>query len=257
MQLLPIKTPLINKGDDLTKMITDSADLNNKDIIVISSKAVAISEGNLIDLSKIEISNEAKEWSDKLNRNHPDPSFRQAVLNEAERMHGKVLPSCEHAMLTELKPEGLGSGTILAANAGLDRSNAPEGLAIGWPKDPLASAKRLRKELSDISGKNIAVIITDSCCRPRRVGVTAIALTVSGIDPLQSQIGKDDLYGQDLRMTEEATADQLATAANFVMGNADQSIPAVVIRDHNLELSDYEEWVPGIDAEDDLFKGML
>ena len=257
MKIIPTQTSLIKENDDLVQMISDSSELEDGDIVVISSKAVAMSEGELIDLSKVKISDEAKEWTEKLERDNPNPAFRQAILNETDRMHGKVLPSCEHAMLTEIKPDGLPSGTILAANAGLDRSNAPEGFAIGWPKDPISSAKRIRKELSDKTGKNIAVMITDSCCRPRRVGVTAIALTVAGIDPLQSQVGKDDLFGKDLRMTEEATADQLATAANFVMGNADQSIPAVIIRDHKIPITDFEGWVPGIEPEEDLFKGML
>jgi len=257
VKIIPIQTPLIEKDDDLIKLIVDSAQLEDGDIIVLSSKAVAMSEGELIDLSKVEVSDEAKEWAEKLKRHNPNPAFRQAVIDETAHMHGRVLPSCEHAMLTEVRPDGLPSGTILAANAGLDRSNAPDGFAIGWPKDPLVSARRIRKELSDETGKKVAVIITDSCCRPRRKGVTAIALTVAGIDPLQSQIGKDDLFGQDLRMTEEATADQLATAANFVMGNADQSIPAVIIRDHKMDLTDFEGWVPGIEPEEDLFKGML
>ena len=257
MQLLSIQTPILKEGDDLAKLIADIATLEDGDILAISSKAIATVEGAMINLKEIEVSEEAEEWVEKLHRKHPDPAFRQAVIDETKRMNGHVLPSCPHIMLTELKPDGLAHGTILAANAGLDRSNAPEGYAIGWPKDPAMSTNKLRKELCERIGKQIAVILTDSCCRPRRLGVTAIALTVSGFNPLESQVGKDDLFGRDLRMTQEAVADQLATAANFVMGNADQSIPAVIIRDHGLTLSNYEGWVVGIEPEEDLFKGML
>ena len=257
MQLFPIQTPLLKEEDDFSRIIAEASSIEDGDIIVISSKAVAMVEGVLIDLSTIEVSEEAQQWTETLHRNHPDPAFRQAVLDEAQRMNGSVINTCPQAMLAELKPEGLEQGVILAVNAGLDRSNAPEGFAIGWPHDPVASTSNIRSQVQEITGKNIAVILTDSCCRPRRIGVTAIALTVSGMDPLQSQMGKEDLFGRDLRMTQEAVADQLATAANFLMGNAAESIPAVLIRDHGITLNDAEGWVPGIDPEEDLFKGML
>ncbi len=106
-------------------------------------------------------------------------------------------------------------------------------------------------------GVRIAVLLSDSCCRPRRLGVTAFALACAGLDPLVSQAGREDLHGRKLRITTEAVADQLATAANFAMGNADQSIPAAVIRDHGLSLSDFCGWVPGIEPEEDLFRGII
>ena len=101
-----------------------------------------------------------------------------------------------------------------------------------------------------------AVLLTDSTCRPRRLGVTALALTVSGFDPLRSLIGMKDLFGKDLRLTQEAVADQLATAANMLMGNAGESVPAMIIRNHGIPFSNFEGWVPGIAPKDDLF-GML
>ena len=208
----------------------------------------------MIDLSEITPSSQAKEWAALCGR---DPAFRQAVMDETKRMNGTVVGSCPQAMLCELNPEGLEEGTILAVNAGLDQSNVGEGLAIGWPKDPVATVKKLREEIEKETGKRIGIIITDSCCRPRRLGVVAMALTVCGFDPLISQVGKEDLFGHELTMTHEATADQLATAANFLMGNADQSVPAVCIRDHCLEMTDFCGWVPGIERDEDLFRGMF
>ena len=170
------------------------------------------------------------------------------------------------------------TGTILVANAGLDESNVPEGYAMGWPRDPVASVAKLREELEEHIKRNkgnrgdkgdsplslvspvsplCALILTDSCCHPRRIGVTAFAMTVSGLDPLQSQKGENDLFGKPLRITTEAIADQLATAANFLMGNAGQSVPAVLVRDHGLTLSEWEGWVPGIEPKEDLFTGVL
>ena len=112
-------------------------------------------------------------------------------------------------------------------------------------------------KLTAHSSPLIAVILSDSCCRPRRWGVTAYALAVAGIDPLHDQKGAHDLYGREIRITQEAVADQLATAANMLMGNADASTPAVIMRDHKTPLSDYEGWVPGIAREEDLFAGLL
>jgi coenzyme F420-0:L-glutamate ligase / coenzyme F420-1:gamma-L-glutamate ligase len=261
MRLIPVPTPLLSKGDDLVEPII-RAGLAHGDIVVVSSKAVATIEGRLIRLSTITPSTEAEEWSRRCGRS---PAFRQAVLDEAERMNGRILPGCPEAMLTELKPTGLPSGVILVANAGLDESNAPEGFAVGWPADPVASVRRLCREIEKClppapapatgRGLGIGTILSDSTCRPRRFGVTAMALTVSGLDPLRSLVGTHDLYGKELQMTQEAIADQLATAANILMGNAAESIPAVIIRDHGIPLSDYEGWVPGIEPEEDLFGG--
>ncbi|MBU0767226.1 coenzyme F420-0:L-glutamate ligase [Patescibacteria group bacterium] len=254
MNLLPIHTPLLKEGDDLVAILTNNVEFKDGDILAISSKAIATAEGAAIDLGNIEVSKEAEELSEHCGKT---PVLRQAMLNETKRLHGKVVGKCEHAVLTEVKPDGLTEGTIMAASAGLDQSNIPEGFTIGWPLDPLKSIKNLRTELKEKTGSDIALLITDSCCRPRRIGVTAIALVVSGFDPLEDMRGKKDLFGRKMTMTQEARADQLATAANLIMGNTDASIPAVIIRDHNIPLSDFEGWVPGLDPEDDLFHGII
>lgn len=84
-----------------------------------------------------------------------------------------------------------------------------------------------------------------------------MALTVAGFDPIISQVGKQDLFGHDMTMTSEAVADQLATAANYIMGNINQAIPAVVIRGHTLPMTQFSGWVPGMSAEEDMFQGMF
>ena len=254
MKIIPIQTSLLEKGSDLVSILTDNADFEEGDILAVSSKAVATVEGAAIDLNKVQVSEDGKKWSDKCGKT---PAFRQAVLNEVERLNGKVLGDCPHAMLTQLKPDGFSDGIILAPNAGLDQSNVDEGYTIGWPHDPVESVRRLREEIQNKTGKNVAVILTDSCCRPRRIGVSALALVVSGIDPLFSHIGKKDLFGNELKMTQETRADQLATAANMIMGNADESTPAAIIRGNEIELTDYEGWVPGLNPEVDLFAGIM
>ncbi len=104
---------------------------------------------------------------------------------------------------------------------------------------------------------SVALLLTDSGLSPRRLGVTAFALAIAGMDPTRSLIGSPDLFGKALRLTEEAIADQLATAANAVMGNAAECTPAAFIRDHGIPFSNYVGWVPGIERERDLYHGVI
>lgn len=274
MILLPIQTRLLKKGDSLAEEIKD---IRAGDTIVVSSKVIATIEGAMVALRNMTPSDEAKQLSAKTGRS---PEFMEAVLQETKRLEGKILSAVPGAVLTEVKPKGLPSGTILTANAGLDESNIEKGYAIGWPLDPVMSVRRLRQELeksirmqkkqkmqknvssassesSESSKSSVAVIITDSCCQPRRSGVTAFALVVAGMDPLIPQKGKKDLFGKELKITTEAIADQLATAANALMGNASESTPIVIIREHGIPFSDFAGWVPGIEPKEDLFKGIL
>ncbi|PIR50815.1 hypothetical protein COU78_04535 [Candidatus Peregrinibacteria bacterium CG10_big_fil_rev_8_21_14_0_10_49_24] len=254
MLLTPVHTGICNKNTDLCQKILDCITPEDGDILVISSKVCAITEGATIDLSSLSISDAAEQWAKRCGRT---AAFRQAVLNETQRMHGTVIGECPLAMLCELQPEGLQEGSILAVNAGLDCSNIEKGNAIGWPKDPVRSTNALRNALEKATGKRLSVIMSDSCCRPSRLGVSAMALTVSGMEPLLSQVGREDIFGNTLSMTHEAVADQLATSANFLMGNADQMIPVVLIRDHGIPRSDFSGWVPGIQREQDIFQGLL
>ena len=246
MLLLPVRTPLLTSGADLTALIAEHA--KGGDIIAVSSKAVATVEGNAIVMENLRVTDDAKRWA--LVTKLP-AEFCQAILEETARLNGSVVRGVKGALLTELKPKGM-NGTLLVPNAGLDRSNIQEGLCIGWPHDPVASIRALRAAVG-----NVAVVLTDSCVRPGRRGVTAFALAVSGIRAIRSQIGAKDLFGKPLIVTEEAVADQIATAANMLMGNAAQSTPFVLVRDHGVPFEDSEGWVPGMPPEEDLFDTKL
>ena len=248
--MLPVATGILKKGDDLTAILAKNMKLEEGDIIVFSSKAIATIEGAAIDLSTIRPTDEAKSWARRSGRS---PAFSQAVLDETARLHGRITGGSTQAILTELKPAGF-TGVLLVPNAGLDQSNIAEGEAIGWPLDPVASVRTLRKALQERAGVRLGLVISDSNCTPRRWGVTAFALACSGFHPLSSQIGRKDLFDRPLTITQEAVADQLATAGNAVMGNADQATPAAVIRDHGIAFTDFEGWVPGIDPKEDLFQ---
>ncbi len=218
------------------------------DILVVSSKAVATIEGVEIRLDDLTPTPQAHAWSGETGLPAP---FLQAVMKETERLNGRILGASPGALLTELRPDGFPRGVLLVPNAGLDQSNVREGYAVGWPVDPVQSVKELRKRLK------APVILSDSCCHAGRLGVTAMALACAGIDPIQSLIGKKDAFGREMKITQEAVADQLATAANMVMGNADQGTPAAIVREHGFALSEYEGWVEGMEPGEDLFRGMF
>ncbi len=286
MNILPIHTPVIKKGDDFSSILSHNTEIIDGDIIVISSKAIATAEGAAIDLSTLPLSDDAKKWSADSGLS---AAFCEAVIQETQRLHGRIMGSAPKALLTEVIPDGLTQGVMLVPNAGLDQSNIEKGFAIGWPIDPVTSAKKIYDEIrikheirntkyetnsklesenlnkentlgfriSDFGFPTIAIIIGDSCIQPRRWGVTAFALVTCGIDPLHSMIGEPDLFGRPLSITVEAVADQLAVAANTVMGNAGQSNPAAIIRDHRFAFSTFNGWVPGMKPEEDLFRGIL
>jgi coenzyme F420-0:L-glutamate ligase / coenzyme F420-1:gamma-L-glutamate ligase len=251
MLIVPVVTARLKQGDDVVRILGEN--VQDGDIVVVSSKALAMVEGQERSLDAITVTDEAKMLAKKTNQ---DPRFSALVLEETKRMNGDVVGTCPWALLTSLRPDGMKTGRILCPNAGLDRSNVRDDCAIGWPVDSLASVRTFRDELQK-QGKHIGVILSDSCCRPGRLGVVAFALTIAGLDPIASQVGKKDLFGHELRFTHEAVADQLATAGNAVMGNANQSIPAAIIRDHGYAFSDYSGWVEGIDAHEDLFRDIL
>jgi F420-0:gamma-glutamyl ligase len=222
MLLLPVRSPLIRPGDDLAAIIGDSAreihppGMQSGDILVLSSKVLATAEGRIIHLAPSQPDEALTgEFIRRLSEAcGKTPQFCEAVLQELSRMHGRVLRTCPGAALTEVSPEGLREGTILIANAGLDDSNAPQGHAIGWPEDAGKSVVRLRREIETRvkmdNGKwkmenegspkkiqiRIGVVISDSCVHPRRNGVAAFALAVSGFDPVRSRVGSKDLFGR-------------------------------------------------------------
>lgn len=247
MKILPLCTRIFERGDNLALEIAQTGLIASNDILVVSSKVVAVTEGSAIKLSELLPSSEAKNLAEKSGLS---PAFVELILQETKRMNGEIHGCCPHAILTSLRPDGMKKGRILCPNAGADLSNAEDGFAIPWPKDPVGAAKKLHDALG------IPIIISDSCCHAGRLGVTAFALTVAGIDPIISKVEERDLYGKKLRITQEAVADQLSTAGNAVMGNAAECVPAAIIRGSGLPQSSYIGWVDGIEPEDDLFRGV-
>ncbi len=216
VEVYPIKLPLIKPGDDLAKLIADTFELIDGDVVAICSTVVSKSEGRMVSLNDYEPSEEAKRMAEKLNL---EPEFVQAVLDESE----EVL--VEYPFLLVKAKFG-----NVCVNAGIDRSNVEEGKVLLPPKDPDRSAERIRRRLEELTGKRVGVVITDTNGRCFRRGVVGFAIGVSGIKAMRDWKGKKDLHGKELEKTVECIADEIAAFANLIMGEGDWGIPAVVFR---------------------------
>jgi len=221
VQVLGLSLPLVEPGDDLPSMILRAADqiggLRDGDIVVVSSKVVATAEGRFRELSRMRPSTRAKKIAAKSGQ---EPELVELILNEADR----VLSTCRGAILT------IKNGAI-CANAGVDLSNAPKGKAILLPRYPEKAAKALRLALMAGSKAKIAVVISDSVVHPLKLGTVGQAIATAGMEPVIDCRGERDLYGKPLKITYRAIADQLASAAQVVMGEAGERVPVAVARD--------------------------
>lgn len=221
LEIYPIGTGLIKRGDDLGKVILSSLEksglkLENSDIIAVTSKVVSVTEGRTVKLSRTKSTRKAAE----LARDFDLPvAFAKLILQESEEIRGGV----RKAVLT------LKNG-ILTANAGIDNKNAPPGEVILWPTDPLRSAECLRDEILSISGKKVGALILDSGLVPLRIGTTGLALAAAGFEPIRDDRNKTDLYGKVVQITRQAVADDLASAAHLVMGETVEKTPVALIR---------------------------
>ena len=245
MKLFGIPTKLVRLGDNLVDVILEAIkkqrlEIKDKDLLAITSKAVAVAQNRLVKLSSIEPSEEAKMLAEKYEL---EPSFVEVVLREAEKVYGGVTK----ALLT-LK------NNMLVANAGVDRKNAPEGYVILWPLNPFETAEGIKREILAETGKHVGVLIIDSRITPLRMGTTALAIGIAGFKPIEDCRVERDLYSKRIYITRHALADDLASAAHLIMGETTARTPAVLIR--NAPVSSSEEFNPSsmtIPAEQCLF----
>ena len=213
MELIPLKSRLIKKNDDLMDIVKESLKSKKErliegDILVIASKALAYSQGHLVS------SGSKKE-------------FTALIRREADR----VLEEGE--MVITLKNK------ILIPNAGIDNSNTPKGQVILWPEDPFEDARQIRQELmKEFKLSHLGVLISDSHCQPLRMGTSGIAFGWAGFQGVQDERGKKDLFGKKMTYTRIAVADNLASSANLLMGETDASIPFVIVRNFKAKWTD-------------------
>jgi coenzyme F420-0:L-glutamate ligase/coenzyme F420-1:gamma-L-glutamate ligase len=232
IQVIGVKDlPIIKEGDDFAKLICDGAEqqgnpVQDEDILVITHVFASRAEGSVVDLDTIVPSEFAKAWAQKFGK---DPALVEVVLQESKRIvrmdDGKLITETKHG--------------LVCANAGVDRSNVlgERNVAL-LPRNPDSLARKIRRRIRKLTGKDVAVIISDTHGRPLRQGEINIAIGVAGINPIRDRRGETDLFGYVLRIKRTAIADELASAAELVIGQANEGIPVAIIRGYPYQKSE-------------------
>lgn len=227
--LLPLAgMPLVEPGDDLVALLLDAVSARGEtvrdgDLFVVAQKIVSKAENRYVNLDAVVPSARALTLAEEVDK---DPRLVELILRESKA----VVRQRPGAVIVEHR---LG---YVHANAGIDRSNIPgDNRVLLLPEDPDGSAAALREGVLRRSGCDVRVIINDSAGRAWRNGIVGFAIGCAGFRPLVNRIGTPDLFGRQLEITEVAVADELAAAASFVMGQAAEGVPAVLVRGAALE----------------------
>ena len=229
LKLFAVKTRVVKVGDNLVELIVESLKaqnlhLENNDVLAITSKIVSYSEGRITQLGEVKPSDDARKLAEKYSL---APEFAELILRETERIYGGV----DKAVLTF-------KNGLMTPNAGIDSKNTSNDYAVLWPSNPEKSAKEIREGIKDETGKSVAVMIVDSGLVPLRKGTNGLALAVAGFKPIRDSIGKKDLFGKRITITRQAVADDLASAAHLLMGEATERTPVVLIKEAPLDFDD-------------------
>ena len=221
--------PEVAEGDDVGALIVRALRdagivAADSDVFVIAQKIISKAEGRVVKLDSVAPSPRAREWAAAFDK---DPRVVEVVLHESKRIvrmeRGVLIAETEHG--------------FVCANAGVDTSNIEAGSVTLLPKNPDASARLVRSTLEEVFGVRFAVIVSDTFGRPWREGLVNVALGVSGVAPLIDYRGQKDAYGNSLKVTVIAIADELASAAELVMKKS-AGVPVVIVRGFQHELGD-------------------
>jgi len=214
--VIPVKgLPEVRGGDDLAELIAAAADLEDGDVVVVAHKVVSKAEGRVVRLAEVEPSAQARDLAA-----NEDPRRLEVILRESAR----IVRTRPPLVIAETRHG------FVCASAGVDASNAPEAeTVVLLPEDPDASAARLRDRLRELTGADVAVIVSDSFGRAWRQGTTDVAIGCAGLRPLLDLHGERDAAGYELHATVIAVADELAGAAELVKGKLD-GVPVAVVR---------------------------
>ena len=211
--------------DELKKILKNSrVQIKNEDVIVISSKFISNSQGRVLEISNSKICDRAKEMAKKFNSNE---NFMEIVFRESDKIVGGV------AGFVMSTTDG-----ILAPNAGIDRSNSKETKIILYPNEPYKFAEELKRKIFLELKLHVGVIVVDSRLMPARIGTTGVAVACAGIEPTRDLRGEKDLDGNPLKVTFQATADNLASIANHKMGEGNELHPIAIVRDSDCKITD-------------------
>lgn len=245
IQNLPEFLPGNSVAEILEKAIREQGlSLQYGDIVAVAQKIISKAEGRYRYLDDVKAEKWAKNLASKCDK---DPRLVQLIIDQAD----EVLRVRKGVIVVQHK---LG---YVHANAGIDRSNLPQNereRVLLLPEDPDASSQKLRQHLEQAFNVPLGVLINDSAGRAWRNGTMGFAIGTAGFEPLVNLIGHKDRAGRELEVTEVAVADELAAAASFIMGQADESCPVVLIRGAKVKLGDYPSSPLIRDKNMDLFR---
>jgi coenzyme F420-0:L-glutamate ligase / coenzyme F420-1:gamma-L-glutamate ligase len=222
LEIIPVKIDKeIEQNDDILELLlssTSKPEIKDNDIIIVTQKIISKQEGRTVQLSTIKPSLLATGIGSEYGKN---TRVVQKILDESKR-----IVRLNNGVIISETTQG-----FVCANAGVDESNVKQGYVTLLPKDPNASAQKLREKIKKKTGRNVAVIISDTFGRPFRMGQTNCAIGMSGISAISNYIGKKDTFGRILHVTEIAIVDEICSASELVMGKS-LNTPIAIIRNY-------------------------
>ena len=221
-------------------MILELFEINDGDVLVFSQKIISKNEGRILRLSSVNPSLLADGIASSYGK---DPRLVELILSESKRIvrmeNGVIIVETKHG--------------FVCANAGIDESNVKDGYATLLPDDPDKSANLLKDRIKQKTGKNVAIIISDTFGRPFRLGQTDVAIGIAGLEPILDYNGKPDTFGKIMQVTAIAIADEICSTSELVMGKV-QKCPIAVIRNYNFSSSTAKIQEMLRSDHDDLFR---
>lgn len=230
LTVLPLLAQRQNKEFDVTETLIETLKnnsdlkLNEGDIVVISTKYVSVAQGRVINADQVNASEQGLEISKKF---HMRPEMAEIIIRESDNIFGGITGF----VITS-------ADNIMAPNAGIDRSNTKTGTVVLYPMEPYLVAEQIRRKIFLTLSVHVGVILTDSRLMPARIGTTGVAVACAGIEPVSDMRAKEDLDGNTLKVTFQATADSIATIANYKMGEGAESRPLAIVRDSGAKMTD-------------------
>jgi len=239
--------PIVKEGDNLARLVCAAAEkqgtpIQNGDVLVVTHVVVSRAEGEIVDLDDVVPSEFAKNIAAQYEK---DPAMVEVVLRESKSVKrmgdGKLITETKHG--------------FVCANSGVDKSNVPgERIVALMPADADCSAEKIRREVKSLVNCDVAVIVSDTHGRPLRKGEINVAIGIAGIKPIRDRRGEKDLFGYVLKVKQTAVVDELSSAAELVIGQADEGVPVAIIRGYKYPKSENAKATELIrPPEDDLF----
>ncbi|MCH7877019.1 MAG: coenzyme F420-0:L-glutamate ligase [Thaumarchaeota archaeon] len=229
LTVLPLLAERMEEKFDVFKVLFETLEKNNTklqdgDVLVISTKYISNSQGRIIELQKIRISDEGSEISKKFQLK---PEIAEIIIRESDKIFGGI----SGFVITS-------ADSIMAPNAGIDKSNAKKGRVILYPTNPFLIAEQIHRKIFLKLFIHVGIILVDSRLMPGRIGTSGVAIACAGIEPVLDMRAKKDLDGNPLKVTFQAVVDNLATIANHKMGEGAESKPFAIVRNSGAKLTD-------------------